>query len=182
VRNKFRAFLVAASILVVWVSPTPGEAQSAAGGWGKDPLAPTPPPPGDAQSKLGWICVPTATAGISYNEVNKKWSGRADLNSEKKWIIRNYIGGDFITTNRRIFVWSIGYVGSRVFSTCDGDFEDNDLLACHTVLDGDFLFNKKTMRYRKNRIGDYVSDEKLELNGEFVRGDEIVEIGICSPI
>jgi hypothetical protein len=134
-----------------------------------------------AAEDISYLCVTEAAAGIAFDQAHKRWVGTMFNTANRKFIFRRTRPDDTYAPHDPWRFYSFGRNGNHDIpdAMCSKDFEaDTGSIYC-TGIFGEFIFNKKTLRFQHYYWGMYVHP-----NPEFGEGADTptIHVGTCSPL
>lgn len=127
-----------------------------------------------ASAQEAYICLPTASGGVRFDEATKRWLGTSFKTNNEKYIVRQPKADEKkYSPDAKWAVFSYFKSGEQYTrSLCEGDFYPNGFLRC-----GPFEMNRVNLRFLNIESMGYVT-----VVGSEGSDTPHIEIGMCSPI
>ena len=121
-------------------------------------------------------CIAEQLAGFVFNPKTKTWHAGGSA-TEAGFIVKNPSEAGAKNIGPR---WFVTEQGKDYGMACATDFDANGFLHCQG-LGGDFLMNKKTLRFRYLQDEGYVVEQYTRASPEGKQGPHM-KIGQCQPL
>ncbi|MHC4337422.1 MAG: hypothetical protein ACYSTG_05660 [Planctomycetota bacterium] len=133
-----------------------------------------------APAAEGYLCLAEHSAGIAFDKVSKRWAATIFKPDQKVLVSK---AND--EEKKKGAVWVVKSVGSNREApdfVCKEDFDNNGYLHCSGF--GDFMFNRRNLRFLSTFTFGYVTDGLGETNwfGEEGTNTPALSAGKCSPL